>query len=170
MLSSFSSSHISFHFISFEVFLVQFLAVMLLKLSHLLFCCSLGRACDLTTSWLLCRCAGDVDVDLDVQGVLALRDLSCIRGDSSLPSITPERLYDAVNVLLSYQNRDGGWATYENTRGFRWYAYSAICCSQGSEPSFLFCFLFPNLLIFGRGIPVSFSGWREWIWVRFHRR
>ncbi|CAN0429780.1 unnamed protein product, partial [Laminaria digitata] len=55
------------------------------------------------------------------QGVLALRALSFIVGDSSLPSIGAQRLFDAVNILLSYQNRDGGWATYENTRGFRWY-------------------------------------------------
>ncbi|CAM9482106.1 unnamed protein product, partial [Hapterophycus canaliculatus] len=40
---------------------------------------------------------------------------------SSLPPISEDRLQEAVNILLSYQNRDGGWATYENTRGFRWY-------------------------------------------------
>ncbi|CAN0535927.1 unnamed protein product, partial [Scytosiphon promiscuus] len=54
------------------------------------------------------------------QGVLALRALSFIVGDGSLPPIGAQRLFDAVNILLSYQNRDGGWATYENTRGFRW--------------------------------------------------
>jgi lanosterol synthase len=34
--------------------------------------------------------------------------------------ITPfeeERYFEAVNVILSLQNRDGGWATYENKRG-----------------------------------------------------
>ncbi|CBJ34051.1 Cycloartenol synthase [Ectocarpus siliculosus] len=67
-----------------------------------------------------CSCAC-VRSPLCAQGVLALQTLSCIRGDSSLPPISPERLHDAVNILLSYQNRDGGWATYENTRGFRWY-------------------------------------------------
>ena len=25
-----------------------------------------------------------------------------------------------VDVILSYQNADGGWATYENTRSFHW--------------------------------------------------
>jgi squalene/oxidosqualene cyclase-like protein len=34
--------------------------------------------------------------------------------------ISDTRLADAVNVLLSYQNTDGGWATYENTRGPAW--------------------------------------------------
>ncbi|KAJ8367622.1 hypothetical protein AAFF_G00314090 [Aldrovandia affinis] len=33
--------------------------------------------------------------------------------------IPPERLYDAVNVLLSMRNSDGGFATYETKRGGR---------------------------------------------------
>lgn len=32
--------------------------------------------------------------------------------------INLQRLEDAVEVILSYQNRDGGMATYENTRSF----------------------------------------------------
>jgi len=32
--------------------------------------------------------------------------------------IPPSRLEECVNVILSYQNADGGWATYENTRSF----------------------------------------------------
>lgn len=36
------------------------------------------------------------------------------------PDVAPERLYQAVNVILSYQNTDGGWATYENTRAPAW--------------------------------------------------
>lgn len=36
--------------------------------------------------------------------------------------IAPERLYDACNVLLEMQNLDtGGFATYENTRGYGWF-------------------------------------------------
>ncbi len=35
--------------------------------------------------------------------------------------ITPDRLQEAVNVILTMQNyQDGGWATYENTRGPAW--------------------------------------------------
>jgi cycloartenol synthase len=34
------------------------------------------------------------------------------------PAITRERLEEAVGVILSYQNSDGGMATYENTRSF----------------------------------------------------
>ncbi len=41
--------------------------------------------------------------------------------------ISDDRLFDCINVILSYQNGDGGWATYENTR-----SYSALevhlCC------------------------------------------
>lgn len=33
-------------------------------------------------------------------------------------SIPAERIFDCVNVILSYQNSDGGWATYENTRSY----------------------------------------------------
>jgi cycloartenol synthase len=32
--------------------------------------------------------------------------------------ISDDRLDDCVNVILSYQNKTGGWATYENTRSF----------------------------------------------------
>merc|ERR1719393_910561 len=32
-----------------------------------------------------------------------------------------EHCFDAVQFLLSYQNGDGGWATYENNRGWGWY-------------------------------------------------
>jgi len=35
-------------------------------------------------------------------------------------AITPERRADAVARMLSWQNPDGGWATYERTRGPRW--------------------------------------------------
>ena len=32
-----------------------------------------------------------------------------------------QHLFDTVRFLLSYQNGDGGWATYENCRGWSWY-------------------------------------------------
>ncbi|KAI0566831.1 cycloartenol synthase [Gracilaria domingensis] len=34
-----------------------------------------------------------------------------------------ERLAEATEMILSYQNEDGGWATYELTRGPRWLEY-----------------------------------------------
>ncbi|XP_062114396.1 LOW QUALITY PROTEIN: cycloartenol synthase 2-like [Humulus lupulus] len=45
---------------------------------------------------------------------------------SKLPSVIvgeplePNRIYDAVNVILSLQNGDGGFATYELTRSYHW--------------------------------------------------
>lgn len=38
-----------------------------------------------------------------------------------LAKIADDRLADAVNVILTLHNADGGWATYENNRGARWY-------------------------------------------------
>jgi squalene/oxidosqualene cyclase-like protein len=60
--------------------------------------------------------------------------------------IDESRLCDACDVLLSYQNPDGGWASYENNRGARWYElfnpssvfgdimidYSYVECSSAS--------------------------------------
>lgn len=60
--------------------------------------------------------------------------------------ISDERLYKAANILLTYQNEDGGWATYENNRGWGWYEqlnpsevfgdimidYSYVECSMAS--------------------------------------
>lgn len=39
----------------------------------------------------------------------------CLQGSNP---ISQERLEEAVRVIISYQNRDGGMATYENTRSF----------------------------------------------------
>ena len=52
-----------------------------------------------------------------VQAALALAQL-----DHKLvgPAISDDRIYDCINVILSYQNGDGGWATYENTRSYPW--------------------------------------------------
>lgn len=36
------------------------------------------------------------------------------------PAIPDERLYDCINVILSLQNADGGWSTYEATRSYPW--------------------------------------------------
>jgi lanosterol synthase len=36
------------------------------------------------------------------------------------PEITQDRVKKAVDVILSYQNADGGWATYELTRSGKW--------------------------------------------------
>ena len=54
-----------------------------------------------------------------LKGVLALHSAGNIIPKKD--RISDERLQDAVNVILTLHNADGGWATYENNRGYRWY-------------------------------------------------
>jgi squalene/oxidosqualene cyclase-like protein len=59
-----------------------------------------------------------------LKATLCLLKTKTIQESLQQPSVVPisaERLYKAVNVLLTYQNEDGGWATYENNRGWGWY-------------------------------------------------
>ena len=53
-----------------------------------------------------------------LKGVLALHQTSLIDPQAR---ISDARLCDAVNVILTLHNEDGGWATYENNRGYGWY-------------------------------------------------
>eukprot|EP00971_Amphidinium_carterae_P096958 1919436-Amphidinium_carterae.1 len=50
--------------------------------------------------------------------VLALYSDPCVAKCTPIPV---EHLQDSVRFLLDYQNADGGWATYENCRGWGWY-------------------------------------------------
>jgi hypothetical protein len=52
---------------------------------------------------------------LGMQAALALAEL-----DDKLvgPAIPDDRIYACVNVILSLQNADGGWSTYESTRSY----------------------------------------------------
>jgi len=52
------------------------------------------------------------------KAVLALRKDGCTKGSNDMPD---QHYFDTVQFLLSYQNADGGWATYENCRGWKWY-------------------------------------------------
>lgn len=56
-----------------------------------------------------------------LKAVLAMRDVACIRERCAV--IPDERLFKAINVILTLQNVDGGFATYENNRGYRWYEW-----------------------------------------------
>jgi squalene/oxidosqualene cyclase-like protein len=53
--------------------------------------------------------------------VLLLREHPAIV--SGCAPISDERLFKALEVLLTLQNVDGGWATYENNRGYSWYEW-----------------------------------------------
>jgi len=69
--------------------------------------------------WPISDCTGE-----GLKAVLALTKCRAVtKGlkDGSLKPIDETRLHDAVNVLLKYQNEDGGWPTYENNRGFGWF-------------------------------------------------
>jgi squalene/oxidosqualene cyclase-like protein len=94
--------------------------------------------------WPISDCTGE-----GLKGVLCLLKSKCVQqgiDDGLLRPMDPKRLQDAVNVILSYQNEDGGFATYENTRGFGFYEslnpsevfgdimidYSYVECSMAS--------------------------------------
>lgn len=69
--------------------------------------------------WPISDCTGE-----GLKGVIVLLQSKCVQNsvkNGSLRDISEERLYDAINVILTLQNEDGGWATYENNRGFGWY-------------------------------------------------
>jgi squalene/oxidosqualene cyclase-like protein len=69
--------------------------------------------------WPIADCTGE-----GLKGVLCLLKSKTVKdgvGSGELRRIGDARLQDAVNILLSYQNEDGGFATYENNRGFGWY-------------------------------------------------
>jgi squalene cyclase len=50
-----------------------------------------------------------------------LKAMLLLSDEEGLAPLADVRLFDAVHVLLTLQNADGGWATYENTRGWRWF-------------------------------------------------
>ncbi|KAM3862156.1 lanosterol synthase-like [Diretmus argenteus] len=60
--------------------------------------------------WIVADCTAE-----GLKSVMLLQELS----PSISQPVPPERLYDAVNVLLSMRNSDGGFATYETKRGGR---------------------------------------------------
>ena len=49
-----------------------------------------------------------------VKAVIACHQSPFFAGKT--PQITDKRLEEAIDLILSFQNSDGGWATYENTR------------------------------------------------------
>ncbi|GAX17250.1 cycloartenol synthase [Fistulifera solaris] len=69
--------------------------------------------------WPISDCTGE-----GLKGVLCLlKSKAVLEGieNGTLKAISTRRLEDAANILLTYQNEDGGFATYENNRGFGWY-------------------------------------------------
>ncbi|XP_055019806.1 lanosterol synthase isoform X2 [Boleophthalmus pectinirostris] len=58
--------------------------------------------------WIVADCTAE-----GLKSVMLLQEKCAFISDL----VSPERLYDAVNVLLSMRNSDGGFATYETKRG-----------------------------------------------------
>ncbi|KAK2992166.1 hypothetical protein RJ640_016939 [Escallonia rubra] len=58
--------------------------------------------------------------DCTAEGLKAVLLLSKLPSEIVGEPLDAKRLYDAVNVTLSLQNSDGGFATYELTRSYRW--------------------------------------------------
>mgnify|MGYP000854470520 CR=1 FL=1 len=92
-----------------------------------------------------------------LKAVLLLRGHACIQAHCA--PISDVRLYKALEVLLTLQNVDGGWATYENNRGYSWFEwlnpsevfgdimidYSYVECSMASLSAvYMFHQQFPN--------------------------
>ncbi|MED6144976.1 hypothetical protein PIB30_020627 [Stylosanthes scabra] len=62
--------------------------------------------------WIACDCVAE-----GMKASILLSRLPCeIVGEA----IETERLFDAANVLLSMQNANGGYASYELTRSYKW--------------------------------------------------
>jgi cycloartenol synthase len=62
--------------------------------------------------WPIADCTGE-----------GLKAALCLQKAVWIPKETPiadDRLEDAIEMILSYQNYDGGWATYELSRGPEW--------------------------------------------------
>ncbi|KAM0933905.1 putative cycloartenol synthase [Dioscorea sansibarensis] len=58
--------------------------------------------------------------DCTAEGLKTSLLLSRLSPDSVGEPVDVKRLYDAVNVILSLMNEDGGFATYELTRSYAW--------------------------------------------------
>lgn len=58
--------------------------------------------------------------DCTAEGLKAILLLSKIPSEIVGEPLDAKQLYDAVNVILSLQNGDGGFATYELTRSYAW--------------------------------------------------
>ncbi|XP_038985712.1 cycloartenol synthase-like isoform X8 [Phoenix dactylifera] len=66
--------------------------------------------------------------DCTAEGLMASVLLSKISPEIVGEPLCAGRIYDAVNVILSLMNRDGGFAAYELTRSYAWLEVSTCKC------------------------------------------
>jgi squalene/oxidosqualene cyclase-like protein len=65
--------------------------------------------------WPISDCTAEA-----LKAMLMIRALPVAQHWDEVPE---SRFFDAVNVLLTLQNTDGGFATYENNRGYAWFEW-----------------------------------------------
>ncbi|KAH8481431.1 hypothetical protein H0E87_029055, partial [Populus deltoides] len=74
--------------------------------------------------------------DCTAEGLKAALLLSKITPEIVGEPLATNRFYDAVNVILSLQNGDGGFATYELTRSYSWLEVITLTISFIALPHF----------------------------------
>ncbi len=82
--------------------------------------CTTVHVSNAAHGWPIADCTSEA-----MLAALAVHDLAI--GTSTLAAkqiILPlTRFEDSIELLSRFQNSDGGWATYEETRGGNWYEY-----------------------------------------------
>ncbi|KAJ0030218.1 hypothetical protein Pint_13912 [Pistacia integerrima] len=74
--------------------------------------------------WALSGCTAE--------GLKAAILLSQMPYDIVGEAIAASQLYDAVRVIFSLQNKNGGFASYELTRSYAWYGSWGVCFTYGT--------------------------------------
>eukprot|EP01130_Rhizamoeba_saxonica_P002426 TRINITY_DN1222_c0_g1_i12.p1 TRINITY_DN1222_c0_g1~~TRINITY_DN1222_c0_g1_i12.p1 ORF type:complete len:490 (-),score=77.98 TRINITY_DN1222_c0_g1_i12:303-1772(-) len=82
-----------------------------------------------THGWPISDCTAE-----GLRCCLLLRDIEFV------DNVEISRLEDAVDVILSLQNADGGWASYENKRGGDWVElFNPVSCFEGIMVDYSYC-------------------------------
>lgn len=55
--------------------------------------------------------------------IVSLEHLLNIRRRDAPQLVSERRLCDAIDILLGIQNPDGGFASYERVRGYKWFEW-----------------------------------------------
>ncbi|KAL0012883.1 hypothetical protein SO802_007991 [Lithocarpus litseifolius] len=97
--------------------------------------------------------------DCTAEGLKAVLLLSTFPSETVGKSLDVKRLYDAVNVLLSLQNTDGGFATYELIRSYQWLEWSSyvILNSMFLSCNWLYSSFYPMLQVYWNDAEIIFA-------------
>ncbi|KAK7856909.1 cycloartenol synthase [Quercus suber] len=99
--------------------------------------------------------------DCTAEGLKAVLLLSTFPSETVGKSLDVKRLYDAVNVIHSLRNTDGGFATYELTRSYQWLeskrlSYMSWDSAHGSYVS-SGCSFYPMLQVYWNDAEIIFA-------------